>query len=241
MGRALATALRAAGYEVPAIGGRGATGAGADAVLLAVPDAAIAEAAAAIEPGRLVGHLSGATGLDPLAPHEAFSLHPLLTVPEGASGDSCFAGAYAAVAGSSERSSALAMELATALDMHHFALAEGDRAAYHAAASIASNFLVTLEGIAEQLAASAGVPRAALVPLVEATVRNWAALGAAAALTGPVARGDEVTVATQRAALADRAPEHLEVFDALVAATRDLASAPGGADHRAHEPGEDRA
>lgn len=222
MGRALATALRAAGYDVPAIGGRGTTGAGADVVLLAVPDAQIAAAAALVEPGRLVGHLSGATGLAPLAPHEAFSLHPLLTVAEGASGTSCFAGAYAAVAGSGERSTALAQELAVALDMHPFELAEADRPAYHAAASIASNFLITLEGIAEGLAATAGVPRAALVPLIEATVRNWAALGAAAALTGPVARGDEETIAKQRAALADRTPEHLGVYDVLVTATRDL-------------------
>ena len=59
--------------------------------------------------------------------------------------------------------------------MSPFEVADEDRAAYHAAASIASNFLVTLEGAAEQLAASAGVPRAALVPLVRASVENWAA------------------------------------------------------------------
>lgn len=230
MGRALAAALRAAGYDVPAIGGRGATGSSADAVLLAVPDSAIAEAAARIEPGRLVGHLSGATTLDPLAPHEAFSLHPLLTVPrqearsDTAAGDG-FRGAYAAVAGSSDRALALAEELAAALGMRAFRVAEEDRGSYHAAASIASNFLITLEGIAERLGAVAGVPRAALIPLVEASVRNWAELGAAAALTGPVARGDEATVSAQRAALAEHEAESLEVFDALVAATRRLAGA----------------
>ena len=80
-------------------------------------------------------------------------------------------------------------------------IAEEDRVAYHAAASIASNFLVTLEGAAERLAATAGVDRALLAPLVRAAVEDWAARGAADALTGPIARGDEETVARQRAAV----------------------------------------
>ena len=85
---------------------------------------------------------------------------------------------------------------------------------------MASNLLVTLEAAAERLAASAGVDRALLVPLVRATVENWAAHGPEAALTGPVARGDEDTVARQREAVADRAPELVEAFDVLVEATR---------------------
>ena len=56
-------------------------------------------------------------------------------------------------------------------------VADADRAAYHAAASIASNFLVTLEAAAERLAATAGAGRDLLVPLVRATVENWAAQG----------------------------------------------------------------
>ena len=99
-------------------------------------------------------------------------------------------------------------------------VADSDRVAYHAAASIASNFLITLEGAAERLAASAGVERGLLVPLVRATVENWAGLGAQRALTGPVARGDEATVAAQRAAVAQRAPDLLPLFDAMVDATR---------------------
>jgi predicted short-subunit dehydrogenase-like oxidoreductase (DUF2520 family) len=103
---------------------------------------------------------------------------------------------------------------------------ERDRVAYHAAASIASNFLITLESAAERLAAGAGVDRDLLVPLVRATVENWAVLGSERALTGPVARGDEQTVAAQRAAISDRAPELLELFDALVQRTRVLARQP---------------
>ena len=230
MGRALSAAL---GLDAPL--GRGADTSDADVVLLAVPDGEIAAAAAAVAPGRLVGHLSGATTLAPLAPHEAFSLHPLMTVSgagdqqllrgraAGAAGAS-FAGATAAIAGSSDRALGLARSLAERHGMRPVEVADGDRAAYHAAASIAANFVVTLEGAAERLAATAGVDRAALVPLVRAAVENWAALGAERALTGPIARGDAATVERQREAVAERCPEALELFDALAQATHNLAS-----------------
>jgi len=219
LGHALAAALTRAGYDVLGPLGRGADGEAADAVLLCVPDAEIARAAALIPPGRPVGHCSGATGLDALVPHEAFSLHPLMTVTaEGTR----FEGAGAAIAGSTPRAVSLATELAIDLGMRPVVVADGDRAAYHAAASIASNFLVTLEAAAERVARTAGVDRELLVPLVRATVENWAALGPERALTGPVARGDDGTVARQRAAVADRAPDLMPLFDALVDATRTL-------------------
>jgi len=203
--------------------GRGADGAGCDAVLLCVPDAEIALAAAAIAPGPLVGHCSGATGLEPLAPHEAFSLHPLMTVTaDGAD----FVGATAAVDGATDAALAFATRLAEALRMTAVRVSPQDRPAYHAAASIASNFLVTLEAAAEELAATAGIRRQMLVPLVRATVENWASLGGELALTGPVARGDGVTVARQREAVAERTPALIPLFDALTEATRALASAP---------------
>jgi predicted short-subunit dehydrogenase-like oxidoreductase (DUF2520 family) len=220
LGNALAAALEHAGYRIDGPLGRGATCVGARAVLLCVPDREIAVAAAGVVPGPMVGHCSGATGLAPLATHEAFSLHPLMTVTaHGAR----FEGAGAAVAGSSPRALGLAVELATALRMRAVAVHEHDRVAYHAAASIASNFLVTLEAAAERLAATAGVDREYLVALVRATVENWADLGPESALTGPVARGDEATVAAQRDAIAERTPELLRLFDALVVATRELA------------------
>lgn len=116
----------------------------------------------------------------------------------------------------------LARQMAQALEMNVVQVSPEDRVAYHAAASIASNFLVTLEAAAERLAATTGVTREMLVPLVRATVENWAALGPGGALTGPVVRGDEVTVTRQRAAVAARTPELLPVFNALTEATRAL-------------------
>jgi predicted short-subunit dehydrogenase-like oxidoreductase (DUF2520 family) len=135
-------------------------------------------------------------------------------------GASTFAGAGAAVAGSTPAALRIAETLAAALQLRPVEVADADRAAYHAAASIAANFLVTLEGAAERLAATAGVPRELLVPLARAALENWAQQGAERALTGPVARGDEATIARQRAAIEERAPDLLDTFDALVAASR---------------------
>ena len=225
LGTALARALDAGEPQ-----GRGCAGADAEIVLLCVPDSEIAAAAAAVAPGRLVGHCSGATTLAPLAPHEAFSLHPLMAV---SGPDTAFTGAGCAVAGSTPRALTTARDRARRLGMNAVEIADADRTAYHAAASIASNFLVTLEAAAERVLATAGGDRDLLVPLVRATVENWAALGPERALTGPIARGDEETVARQRAALAERTPELLPLFDALAQATCELR---GEAKPRGAEP-----
>lgn len=226
LGTALAAALRAGGVAVDGpLGRHEAPGGTPRVVLLCVPDAAIAQAAAALSPapGLLVGHCSGSTTLAPLDGHEALSLHPLMTVPRGA-GPETLQGAAAAVAGSTPRALETARRLARAAGLRPIEVADADRVAYHAAASIASNFVVTLEAAAERLAATAGVDRAALAPLVRRAVDNWASQGAAEALTGPIARGDEATAAAQRAAVAERAPDLVALFDALADSTRALAA-----------------
>lgn len=245
VGRAVAAALTEAGIHVHGPLGRGAKVRGEAIVLLAVPDAEIAAAAASIESGTgveatgaepLVGHFSGSTTLEALTRDDAsidgFSIHPLTTVTGAGTS---FDGVPAAVAGSSTRALAAATALARMLGMRPFEVADADRAAYHAAASIASNFLLALEGFAEELAASAGVTREVFAPLVRATIDNWQRDGAAASLTGPIARGDEATVVRQRAAVAERLPDRLGLFDALTEATRRLA-APRLAAARAAQP-----
>lgn len=195
-------------------------------VLLCVPDTEIGAAAAAIVPGPIIGHCSGASGLEPLGPREGFSLHPLMTVTTAGAD---FTGAGAAIDATSERALGYANALAGRLGMKAFRVLPEDRAAYHAAASFASNFLVTIESAAEQLGRTTGIDRQLLVPLVKASVENWAALGGERALTGPVARGDLQTVDRQRAAVEERTPQLLGLFDALVDATAALARTPTGA------------
>src|SRR5437763_4956113 len=167
MGSALAAALRESGADVHGPFGRGESSPGAEIVLICVPDREIAAACAVVEPGPIVGHVSASAPLDLLAPHERFSMHPLLSVVGvGAP----FAGAYCAIDGSSDGAIEAARALADRLGMHVRLVPREQRALYHAAASLASNFLVTVEGAAERLAMLVGLERDALVPLVRATV-----------------------------------------------------------------------
>jgi predicted short-subunit dehydrogenase-like oxidoreductase (DUF2520 family) len=224
VGNSLAAALHRAGYEVDGPAARGEAP-DAEVVLLCVPDGEI-EAAAAAARGRagLVGHTSGATPLTALGEGERFGLHPLQTI---ATADTDLSGAGCAIAGSSDRALGVARELAQAVGMDPFEIDDEQRAAYHAAASVASNYLLALEDAAETVAAGAGIApedaRRLLGPLVRQTVENWIERGAAEALTGPVARGDEATVERQRAAVP---PELLPLFDELTERTRALARVP---------------
>jgi predicted short-subunit dehydrogenase-like oxidoreductase (DUF2520 family) len=230
LGSALSSALRAAGLDVEGPLGRGELPRERDAIVLCVPDGEIEAAAAAVAGAApLIGHTSGATPLTALAPAggAAFGMHPLQTFTGGDS--DTFAGAGCAIAGSTPEALAFAADLARTLGMAPFEIDDDGRAAYHASASVAANFLVTLQAAAERIAAGAGLEpaeaRRLLIPLVRRTVENVAEHGPGHALTGPVARGDDATVAAQRRAVAEAAPELLDLFDVLVAHTRELAGA----------------
>lgn len=234
-GGSLARSAKAAGLDVETFGRDDVPSVrdpSASVVLLCVPDAEIATAceriAPALPPGTPVGHVSGATplaALDPAARRgcPTLSAHPLQTIPT-ASTD--LRGAPCAISGSSPDALALAKRLALALGLAPFELADDNRAAYHAAASLASNFLIALEESAARLLGAAGVedPRAVLAPLVLRTAENWAERGGAA-LTGPIARGDQATVARHRDAIARQAPELTALFEALAERTSAVAAA----------------
>ena len=180
--------------------------------LLCVPDRAIAEVARAIEPGPWVAHVSGGTSLAALDPHvNRFSVHPLQTLTR-ARGPEQLDGAWAATTAESDEAHARALWLAETLGLRPFALADDQRALYHAGASIASNFLVTLHRAASRLFAEAGAPPEALVPLMTRTIENDFDL------TGPIARGDWETVERHRTAL--RGSGFEDAYDALVEVTR---------------------
>jgi predicted short-subunit dehydrogenase-like oxidoreductase (DUF2520 family) len=232
-GRSIAAAAAAAGIEVRVLG-RGedlpAVDPEASMVLLCVPDGAIEAAceriAAGLLPGVAVGHSSGATPLGALAAAAArdcprFSLHPLQTIPEP---DTSLTDAPCAVAGSDPAVLARAHSLAAALRMRPFDVPEEHRVAYHAAASMASNFLIALEESAAELLGAAGVenPREVLAPIVLRTAANWADAGPDA-LTGPIARGDEHVVTAHLEAVGERVPELAPLYEALADCTRAIA------------------
>lgn len=232
MGGALARAASAAGLDHVVVGRDDLAAArGAKAVLLCVPDEAIPAACESVLEVagdlELIGHTSGATGLDALGASsregaDAFSLHPLQTVRDAGSE---VVGAPCAVAGSSPAAMAFARELATRLGMHPFEVPEEGRAAYHAGAAIASNFLVALAESAAELLERSGVAdaRELLAPLVLRSASNWADHGGDA-LTGPIARGDEATVSRHLEALREAAPELVPMYEALAERTRELAA-----------------
>jgi predicted short-subunit dehydrogenase-like oxidoreductase (DUF2520 family) len=157
--------------------------------------------------------VSGATTLAALAPHERrFSVHPLQTFTH-ARGPEQLDGAWAAVTGETDRARARAVWLARSLGLEPFPLDDEARPLYHAAAAIASNYLVTLHHTAAALFEQVGAPPEALVPLMRRVVDNGFEL------TGPIARGDWATVDRHVEALRKRAPELEPMYRALAEAT----------------------
>ncbi len=247
VGTAIAVRLRDAGYAVVGVSGRAGTAEraarylpgvpvveaavaarAADIVVLGVPDDLIertAEALAehdAVRPGRSVVHLSGATSLDALsaarsAGAEVLSVHPLQTFPDVEGAIARIPGSGIAVTAVSQAGYALGERLATDVGGRPFRLDDEAKPLYHAAAVFASNYLVAVTAVGEELLRRAGVsdPVELLAPLQRATLDNVAAMGPAAALTGPAVRGDAGTVARNLEALSEHAPQTIPAYVVL--------------------------
>jgi predicted short-subunit dehydrogenase-like oxidoreductase (DUF2520 family) len=210
VGSAVAARLRERGVSVG--------GERPELVLLCVPDAAIAAVAAGVPIGPWVAHVSGATPLADLAPHERrFSVHPLQTFTRSR-GPEQLDGAWAAVTGETGEARGAGRELAEMLGLRPFDLEDSQRTLYHAGAVFASNYVVALERAAALLFESAGAPPEALVPLMQRTIENGFEL------TGPISRGDWPTVEAHKAAIRDRRPELENLYETLAGATLALAT-----------------
>jgi predicted short-subunit dehydrogenase-like oxidoreductase (DUF2520 family) len=206
VGSAVAARLRERGI---AVGGEAP-----ELTLLCVPDAAIAAVARGLTPGRgWIAHVSGATPLAALDPHERrFGMHPLQTFTR-ARGPEQLDGAWAAVTGETDEATAAGCWLARTLGLRPFPLADEARPLYHAGAAIASNYLVTLQRAAASLFEAAGAPPAALGPLMRGTIENGFEL------TGPIARGDWETVEHHREAIRAARPELEQLYETMAEAT----------------------
>jgi predicted short-subunit dehydrogenase-like oxidoreductase (DUF2520 family) len=190
----------------------------ASRILICVPDDALpgvaCTLAAAPERISVVLHTCGSRGPDALAAladREAScaTLHPLQTIATPVQGVADLPGSSFGITGSGEGED-WALEIVRLLDGHPLTIAPGSRPLYHAAAVMASNYIVTTIDAAVTLMGLAGVaPEPALQalgPLVRASVENSLTLGPSPALTGPIERGDDQTVAAHLRAL-DNAPE----------------------------------
>jgi predicted short-subunit dehydrogenase-like oxidoreductase (DUF2520 family) len=223
MGQGLGLALKRRGYKVVLLnrgprevvaplvlhqGSRSEATAGAELVLLATPDDAIASVAAelaaerAISRDQVVLHLSGLLDRTALLPLEESgaglgSFHPLQSVAEPGSAAERLKGAYVGVEGD-ERALIAAERLANTLRMVPVRIPAEAKPAYHAGAAFVANYTVALVGVAERLARSAGVPEEIAsriyLPLLGGAVANLTSLGPAASLTGAVRRGDVQTL-----------------------------------------------
>src|SRR5260221_5790266 len=216
--QALGRALAARGWEVIPINSR-APRCDTRTMLIAVADDALADVATALAEACPSGdgvalHTSGAHGEEILAPlaakgFDCGTLHPLQTISDG--DGSVLDGVAFAISGS-ERAIALAERIVAALDGTALRIRPEHRAAYHAAAVMASNYITALIHAAEQFMQTAGIAgpeaRRALSPRIRQSVENCLDQGPAKALTGPIRRGDAGTVAAHLAALSS-APQSL--------------------------------
>jgi predicted short-subunit dehydrogenase-like oxidoreductase (DUF2520 family) len=197
-----------------------------DVLIIAVPDAAIAAVAAAVDPVATcaVVHLSGSLGPDVLAPHTRRAVvHPIMGLPNESIGAlRLLDNAWFAL---TEGCDPAGQQIVDALSGRAILLADDPdvRALHHAASCVAGNHLVTVLGQVQRLAAAAGVPASAYLAIARTVIDNVEELGAAAALTGPVARGDYGTVQRHREAIAAHAPGDLALYDALLPGTEELA------------------
>jgi len=206
----------------------------ADLVFLAVPDAAVRDTCDALPltAAHAVVHLSGVLGLDCLQSAaergaRVGALHPLQAFPAGSS-ESRFRGIYTGIEASDAALTGELEAIARALGATPFSLAGVDRAAYHAAAVLTSNYVVALHVAAAEVWRLAGLPpstaRAALAPLTLGAAEAIVERELPQALTGPIARGDVRSVASHLQTLQGD-PDHAALYRALA---RDLLRLPLG-------------
>lgn len=196
---------------------------GAEVIVIAVPDDSISAVAEELSGADLSStfafHTSGALGIAPLEPLAAkgahtLAIHVLQSISDPEVGPERIPGSYFGVTCHRDLRG-WAQGLVGQIGGEVLFVDEDDRAVYHAAAAIASNFTVTLASLVEET----GMDLEPYLPLMMGTLQNLSSLGTARALTGPVARGDAGTVRLHLAVLGARAPEVAEAYRVLARAT----------------------
>ncbi|KTC68794.1 Rossmann-like domain protein [Legionella birminghamensis] len=185
---------------------------------ITTPDAAIThivqqlQEAGPVLKGSVVVHCSGVLSSEVLAPLHALGcyivcLHPLKPFPRQLPDAEIFEGCYCSIEGDSEAIDILS-PLFLNLGARLFTIQPEQKMLYHAAAAIASNYLVTLADVAGKCMQQAGVgddlAKEVIVSLMQASLSNISkADSSAEALTGPIARGDIQTVKQHLQAISD--------------------------------------
>lgn len=212
----------------------------AEFVFITTPDMVIPIVATQVKwhPNQSVVHCSGADSTDVLEPARQVGatvggFHPLQT----------FAGELQAVANipgstfgleATQPLLSVLKEMTKALNGTWVVLKPSDKVAYHVAAVLASNYLVTLVKLATDLWQTFDVPReqatTALLPLLKGTLNNIGNIGIPNCLTGPIARGDIGTVQKHLQVLRQLAPEVVSTYRELGYQTVPIAISKGKID-----------
>jgi predicted short-subunit dehydrogenase-like oxidoreductase (DUF2520 family) len=191
-------------------------------VFITTPDDAVSSVQQGIDwhPGQWVVHTSGALPVSVLQRAKSRGgltggFHPLQTFA-GATGEN-LSGSTFALEGEEPLLSSL-KEIALALGGSYVVVSSEDRALYHITGVLASNYVVTLMGLADEIWRRLGLSASgvnSLLPLMRGTVENLARIGLPDALTGPIARGDAGTIQKHLQALRERIPELTSIYREL--------------------------
>jgi predicted short-subunit dehydrogenase-like oxidoreductase (DUF2520 family) len=176
---------------------------------------------------KIAIHMSGLSSIEVLAPLRKFgvdiaSVHPLQTMPTPERGAERLSGAWFGITAGAGTYDVLA-DFVESVGGRPFPVKDESKPAYHAAAAAAANFTLVNLVVAKDLLDAIDVPIEVLGPLMEAVISNAIEIGPRAALTGPVARGDVDTVASQIQAVAEHAPEMTGIFVSNVASLAKIA------------------
>ncbi|MCB9557586.1 MAG: DUF2520 domain-containing protein [Deltaproteobacteria bacterium] len=191
----------------------------ANTLIIAVSDDAIRPLANRLSPaaGQIVLHTSGAQSAAVALGSDIAqcgTFHPLCAIADHRQAAGALAGALFALEGA-DAAVAEGQRLAERLGGVPRRIAAEDLPRYHAGAVLASNLSVALWAAALDVWQPLGIGLDALLPLMRSTLQNLDFLGLPEALTGPVRRGDDQTVARHLALLADRSPALLPVYRQL--------------------------
>jgi len=197
-----------------------------------------------VGPGKKVVHMSGACGLDVLgsarkAGASVACIHPMQSFADVQNAIRNIPGSAFGVTADVEIE-AWALQIVRDLGGKAFIIADEDKPLYHAAACMASNYLVTLmhltEGIYRRIGLSQDDALKVFWPLVRGTLQNIESQGTVHSLTGPISRGDIGTLKRHLEAFAGKFPELDTLYRTMGLQTADLGVKKGTlSPERAHE------
>lgn len=216
----------------------------AEMIFITTPDSRIADvcnelvSAGLIDARNYVVHMSGVLGLSELESAarvgaKVFCAHPLQTFPNVSAAIASLPGSYFGITAKDNETIEFGKNIITDLNGIPIEIKDNDKPVYHAAACIASNYLVTLLDSVNQLGKDVGLGEnslSAYLPLIRTTLNNIERLGTKDALTGPISRGDTKTIQSHIEKLSEMSDDLLSIYKELGKRTVEIALKKGTID-----------